>query len=53
MPIYEYEHDREHCDECGERFEVLQGMNEPPLTRYLAPMPVRSSISADCLAPRR
>ena len=33
MPIYEYEHDCEHCDECSERFEVLQSMNEPHLTR--------------------
>jgi putative FmdB family regulatory protein len=33
MPIYEYEHGCERCGECGERFEVLQSMNELPLTR--------------------
>lgn len=29
MPIYEYQ-----CDECGERLEVLQRLNDPPLTEH-------------------
>lgn len=33
MPIYEYEHNCEHCGECSKRIEVLQSMNELPLTR--------------------
>ena len=42
MPIYEY-----RCQECGEKFEILQGINEIPackncggseLTRLLSPI---------------
>ena len=28
MPIYEYE-----CDKCGEKIEVVQYVNEPPLEK--------------------
>jgi len=33
MPIYEYEHDSGHAGQCQERFEVLQGIGDPPLSR--------------------
>lgn len=33
MPIYEYEHDADHVDNCCERFELLQSMSDPPLDR--------------------
>ena len=32
MPIYEYEPDSGHCDYCRDRFEVIQAMNDEPLT---------------------
>jgi len=32
MPIYEYEPDAEHCSHCQGRFEVLQGVDDDPLT---------------------
>ncbi len=34
MPIYEYEarHAKRRCDHCGNGFEVLQRMSDPPLT---------------------
>jgi len=32
MPIYEYEHKGDPGSDCEQRFEVLQGMSEPPLT---------------------
>lgn len=33
MPIYEYEADAASCEHCRERFEVLQGINDPQLTQ--------------------
>jgi len=33
MPIYEYEHDGDRGDNCRERFEAIQSMNDPPLER--------------------
>ena len=34
MPIYEYKAAGDsHCDFCGDKFEVRQGINDEPLTR--------------------
>jgi len=32
MPLYEYEPDSGHCDHCRGRFEVLQKVDDPPLS---------------------
>ena len=33
MPLYVYEHKSKPCDPCRERFEVLRGVNDPPLDK--------------------
>ena len=32
MPLYVYEPDAGHCEKCAGGFEVLQNVNDPPLT---------------------
>ena len=43
MPIYEYK-----CEHCGEKFEVLQKVNDEPLTECIlcSEGPVKKLISA-------
>ena len=33
MPIYVYEPDSGHCDDCPARFEMLEGIHAKPLKR--------------------
>ena len=52
MPIYEYEV-IQSGGEDSETFEVLQGMNEPPLTKHPeSGLPVRRCISLPSIAGR-
>ena len=46
MPIYEYE-----CSACSDRFEVWQGINDPPVTSHDGcGAPVRRLISLSSFA---
>jgi len=33
MPLYVYEHDAQHGEKCDNRFEVLQGLHDEPLSQ--------------------
>ena len=45
MPLYEY-----RCDNCGERFEVMQKFSDPPLTTHAqCGGPVERLLSAPAL----
>ena len=45
MPIYVYEVIRDDCQD-GETFEILQGLNDPPLTQHPeSGLPVRRCLS--------
>jgi putative FmdB family regulatory protein len=33
MPLYEYQSDGEGCDHCRDRFEVMEKVSDPPLTK--------------------